>query len=120
MIRRQPRSPPFPSATLFRSPSSKRGGYPPDFRPLGKVASSRVSTNPAAVNSCRMASFGLTESQKDAILQELTAAGLVDTRDDATFPNGLKSGGYPPLLEDGDRKRVAEGKGGDLGCRRII
>jgi len=43
---------------------------------------------------------GLTESQKDTILQELVAAGLVDTRDDATFPNGLKAGVFPPLLED--------------------
>ncbi len=43
----------------------------------------------------------LTESQKDAILQELIAAGLVDTRDDSTFPGGLKAGVFPPLLEDG-------------------
>src|SRR5712691_6896060 len=43
---------------------------------------------------------GLTESQKDTILQELIVAGLVDTRDDATFPNGLKAGVFPPLLED--------------------
>src|SRR6266849_5518649 len=43
---------------------------------------------------------GLTESQKDTILQELVAAGLVDTRDDATFPNGLKAGVFPPLLAD--------------------
>ena len=44
---------------------------------------------------------GLKESEKDAILQELIAAGLVDVRDDAAFPNGLKAGLFPPLLEDG-------------------
>jgi hypothetical protein len=44
---------------------------------------------------------GLKESEKNAILQELIAAGLVDVRDDAAFPNGLKAGLFPPLLEDG-------------------
>src|SRR5437667_12300663 len=66
-------------------------------------ATTRASTLDAIANptTCVAHRAGLTESQKDAILQELTAAGLVDTRDDATFPNGLKSGVYPPLLEDG-------------------
>ena len=62
----------------------------------------RASTLDAIANptTCVAHRAGLTESQKDTILQELVAAGLVDTRDDATFPNGLKAGVFPPLLED--------------------
>src|SRR6266849_5917501 len=44
---------------------------------------------------------GLKETDKDAILQELIAAGLVDVRDNSTFPGGLKAGVFPPILEDG-------------------
>src|SRR2546422_7833872 len=49
-------------------------------------ATTRASTLDAIANptTCVAHRAGLTESQKDAILQELTAAGLVDTRDDAT------------------------------------
>ena len=66
-------------------------------------ATTRASTLDAIANptTCVAHRAGLTESQKDAILQELVAAGLVDTRDDATFPSGLKAGVFPPLLEDG-------------------
>ena len=65
-------------------------------------ATTRAITLDAIANpsTCVAHRAGLTESQKDAILQELVAAGLVDTRDDATFPNGLKAGIFPPLLED--------------------
>jgi hypothetical protein len=44
---------------------------------------------------------GLQESDKNTILQELIAAGLVDVRDNSTFPGGLKAGVFPPLLDDG-------------------
>jgi len=44
---------------------------------------------------------GVTDSQKQAILQQLVQAGLVDTADDSTFPGGLIAGVFPPVLEDG-------------------
>ncbi len=44
---------------------------------------------------------GVTDSQKQAILQQLEAAGLVNTADDSTFPGGLIAGVFPPVLEDG-------------------
>jgi hypothetical protein len=44
---------------------------------------------------------GLQESDKNTILQELIAAGLVEVRDNSTFPGGLKAGVFPPVLEDG-------------------
>jgi len=43
----------------------------------------------------------LKASDKNAILQALIAAGLVDVRDNSTFPGGLSAGVFPPLLEDG-------------------
>src|SRR5258708_32929375 len=43
----------------------------------------------------------LTQSDKNAILQALIAAGLVDVRDNGTFPGGLSAGVFPPLLGDG-------------------
>lgn len=51
--------------------------------------------------TCATHRAGLKDSDKDAILQTLIAAGLVDERDDAAFPGGLKAGVFPPLLEDG-------------------
>ncbi len=66
-------------------------------------ASVRAVTLDAIANpaTCVTHRAGLKESEKNAILQELIAAGLVDVRDDAAFPNGLKAGLFPPLLEDG-------------------
>jgi len=43
----------------------------------------------------------LKESDKNAILQALIAAGLVDVHDNSTFPGGLNAGVFPPLLGDG-------------------
>jgi len=65
-------------------------------------AAIRTITLDAIANptTCVTHRAGLKDSQKDAILQALIAAGLVDTRDDATFPNGLKAGLFPPLFED--------------------
>jgi hypothetical protein len=51
--------------------------------------------------TCVAHRVGLQESDKNTILQELIAAGLVDVRDNSTFPGGLKAGVFPPLLDDG-------------------
>jgi hypothetical protein len=52
-------------------------------------------------STCVAHRAGLQDADKAAILQALIAAGLVDTRDDSTFPGGLKAGVFPPLLNDG-------------------
>jgi hypothetical protein len=52
-------------------------------------------------NTCITHRTGLTDSKKQAILQQLVQAGLVDTADDSTFPGGLIAGVFPPVLEDG-------------------
>src|SRR5260370_41005275 len=64
-------------------------------------AAIRTITLDAIANptTCVTHRAGLKDSQKDAILQALIAAGLVDTRDDATFPNGLKAGLLPPPFQ---------------------
>jgi hypothetical protein len=66
-------------------------------------ASVRAITLDAIANAttCVAHRAGLQESDKDAILQELIAAGLADVHDNSTFPSGLKAGVFPPLLEDG-------------------
>src|SRR5216684_7220464 len=52
-------------------------------------ATIRAITLDAIANptTCVTHRTGMKESEKEAILQELIAAGLVDIRDDATFPN---------------------------------
>jgi hypothetical protein len=62
-----------------------------------RAATLDVIANPT---TCVAHRAGLKEIDKDAILQELLAAGLVDGRDNSTFPGGLKAGVFPPLLED--------------------
>jgi hypothetical protein len=42
-------------------------------------------------------------NRKNAILQQLIQAGLVDTNDDKTFPGGLLAGVFPPLVNDGGK-----------------
>jgi hypothetical protein len=66
-------------------------------------ASVRAITLDAIANptTCVAHRAGLKETDKDAILQKLIAAGLVDVRDNSTFPGGLKAGVFPPILEDG-------------------
>ncbi len=66
-------------------------------------ATTRAITQDAIANptTCVAHRAGLTEGQKDAILQELVAAGLLDTRDDATFPNGLKAGVFRVCVATG-------------------
>ena len=53
--------------------------------------------------SCIQHRANLTEQTKATILQNLLTAGLVDPKDDATFPGGLKAGIFPPVLQDGSR-----------------
>jgi len=66
-------------------------------------ASVRAITLDAIANSttCVAHRANLTQSDKNAILQALIAAGLVDVRDNGTFPGGLSAGVFPPLLGDG-------------------
>src|SRR5258708_31185264 len=63
-------------------------------------ASVRAITLDAIANptTCVAHRANLTQSDKNAILQALIAAGLVDVRDNGTFPGGLNAGRVPPLL----------------------
>jgi hypothetical protein len=45
----------------------------------------------------------LSAAAKTKILEQLTAAGLVDAKDDSSFPGGLRSGIFPPVPQDGSR-----------------
>ncbi|MBV8884547.1 MAG: hypothetical protein JO235_11205 [Chroococcidiopsidaceae cyanobacterium CP_BM_RX_35] len=51
--------------------------------------------------TCIQHRAGVTDSQKQALLQQLAQAGLVDTADNSTFPGGLIAGVFPPVLQDG-------------------
>lgn len=70
---------------------------------LLQTASLRTATLDAINNpkTCITHRSGVTDSLKQAILQQLEQAGLVDTADDSTFPGGLINGVFPPVLEDG-------------------
>ena len=50
-------------------------------------------------NFCITSRVGVDDATKARILADLTAAGLVDPADDATFPGGLKAGVFPPVLD---------------------
>jgi len=65
----------------------------------------RQQTENAIENTetCVWHRIGIGAAEKSAILAKLTAEGLVNTADDATFPGGLKAGVFPPLREDGSR-----------------
>ena len=43
----------------------------------------------------------LSDADKDRILHALIEAGLLDARDDAAFPGGLKAGVFPAVIHDG-------------------
>ena len=68
-----------------------------------KTASLRSVTLDAINNrkTCITHRAGVTDSQKQVILQQLIQAGLVDTTVNSTFPGGLIAGVFPPVLEDG-------------------
>jgi len=51
--------------------------------------------------TCIQHRAGVTDTQKQAILQKLLASGLVNQADDNTFPGGLIAGIFPPVLGDG-------------------
>ena len=63
----------------------------------------RVQTYDAIANpdTCILHRANLTLARKQAIVQELLAAGLLNKNDDATFPGGLLAGVFPPVLKDG-------------------
>ena len=42
-----------------------------------------------------------TAAAKDAVVQKLVAAGLVNADDGASFPGGLRAGIFPPALQEG-------------------
>ena len=65
----------------------------------------RLETLDAVGNraTCVRHRVGVNNEVKTAILQNLRQAGLVDSKDDTTFPGGLKAGIFPPVLEDGSR-----------------
>src|SRR5262249_681473 len=66
-------------------------------------AKRRHETHDAIANptTCIYHRAGLTDSDKDVILQTLLAQGLVHANDNSTFPGGLKAGVFPPVLQDG-------------------
>src|SRR5260370_9492379 len=64
----------------------------------GRAVTLDAIANPT---TCVAHRASLKESDKNAILQALIAAGLVDVRDNSTFPGGLNAGVFPPLLGDG-------------------
>jgi hypothetical protein len=43
----------------------------------------------------------LTDADKDAIVQQLLAAGLLNSGEAASFPGGARAGVFPPVLDDG-------------------
>jgi len=51
--------------------------------------------------TCIQHRAGITDSQKQAILEKLQQAGLVVQANDSTFPGGLIAGVFPPVLQDG-------------------
>ena len=46
---------------------------------------------------------GVDANKKNAILQQLTTAGLVDPNDNATFPGGLLAGVFPPIVNESSK-----------------
>ncbi len=63
----------------------------------------RVQTYDAIANpeTCILHRANLTLARKQAIVQELLSAGLLNPNDNATFPGGLLAGVFPPVLNDG-------------------
>jgi hypothetical protein len=54
-------------------------------------------------STCIQHRVGLTEANENRILQRLVNAGLVDSKNDVTFPGGLRSGVFPPVINQGSR-----------------
>jgi len=66
--------------------------------PALRQATSDAIENPA---TCVAHRAQLDPAGKAKILEELSAAGLVDPADDAKFPGGLLAGIFPPVKDDG-------------------
>lgn len=49
---------------------------------------------------CVRSRVGVDDTKKADLLAQLTAAGLVNPTDDASFPGGLSAGVFPPLLDE--------------------
>jgi len=66
-------------------------------------ATLRKETLDAIANpdTCIQHRAGLTDNDKNKILQNLITAGLVNVNDGASFPGGLKAGVFPPVLGEG-------------------
>ncbi|HEY6969219.1 MAG TPA: hypothetical protein VJA94_08445 [Candidatus Angelobacter sp.] len=51
--------------------------------------------------TCIQHRAGLTQQDKERILQELVRAGLVEVKDQTGIPGGLLTGIFPPVIDDG-------------------
>lgn len=65
----------------------------------------RVQTYDAIENpeTCIQHRANLTPAKKQAIVQQLLAQGLLNPADNNTFPGGLLTGVFPPVLNDGTK-----------------
>jgi hypothetical protein len=63
----------------------------------------RAATHDALVNpdTCVTHRADLTDADKDAIVQQLLASGLLDAGEAGSFPGGARAGVFPPLVDDG-------------------
>jgi hypothetical protein len=66
--------------------------------PKLRAATLDAISNP---NTCVAHRAGLSASQQAAILKALADLGLLDAKNAGTFPNGLRAGVFPPLVEEG-------------------
>ena len=57
-------------------------------------------TNP---RTCVTHRAGVDAAKKDALLQQLVTAGLINPADGAAFPGGALAGVFPPLLDEGSK-----------------
>jgi hypothetical protein len=64
-------------------------------------ATLRKETLEALGDPCIRHRANLTEAQKDAIVQTITAQGLVNPADAASLVGGVKAGIFPPVTNDG-------------------
>jgi hypothetical protein len=53
--------------------------------------------------TCIRHRVGVDEGVKTTILQNLRQAGLIDPQSESSFPGGIQSGVFPPVLEDGSQ-----------------
>jgi hypothetical protein len=72
---------------------------------IAAIADARLREQTAEVlfdpKACIEHRIGLTGADKQAILDELSASGLIAKADSAAFPGGAMAGVFPPVLDDG-------------------